>query len=315
MKAYLAIVQQSWHEAARRLEAPREINLWAVGERRFRALAVGEPVLFKPHSPDDYVVGGGFFAHSSVVPAWLAAEAFAERNGAGSGQLERLGDRHVSCLVLQEPFFFPRGDWVDVPDDFHPNVSHGKSYVLEEDPGRSLWEGVSARLQSAAAPGAAEFQPSLFSLPARIPRPMAAGLFRLAITELYRSRCALTGEDRLATLDVVALQPPARGGRFRVDNGVLLRADLATLLRRGRLTFDREYRARFATGWRDATHQGQVLEGHPLWQPRLRAHRLGLELLAWHRDEVGIEALAARESSDDSHELLDPRSGAEGRAR
>ena len=43
---------------------------------------MGEPFLFKLHAPDDYIVGGGFFSHSTILPATIVWRAFGEKNGA-----------------------------------------------------------------------------------------------------------------------------------------------------------------------------------------------------------------------------------------
>jgi putative restriction endonuclease len=59
-----------------------EVNFWQPGGGTpFRALESGEPFLFKLHSPHDYIVGGGFFAHSTSLPVSLAWEVFGEKNG------------------------------------------------------------------------------------------------------------------------------------------------------------------------------------------------------------------------------------------
>ncbi len=50
----------------------------------FRTLKPGEPLLFKLHYPDNAIVGGGFFAHASLIEAGVAWEAFGEKNGAPS---------------------------------------------------------------------------------------------------------------------------------------------------------------------------------------------------------------------------------------
>jgi putative restriction endonuclease len=46
-------------------------------------LQPGEPFLFKLHSPDNFIVGGGFFVRYSPLPIWLAWDAFQQKNGVG----------------------------------------------------------------------------------------------------------------------------------------------------------------------------------------------------------------------------------------
>ena len=54
-----------------------EVNFWQPGGTgQFRVLAPGEPFFFKLRSPLNYIAGGGFFAHSTILPISLALEAF-----------------------------------------------------------------------------------------------------------------------------------------------------------------------------------------------------------------------------------------------
>jgi hypothetical protein len=68
-----------------------EVNFWQPGGRsQFRVLQPGELFLFKLHSPNNFIVGGGLFGHASIVPISLAREAFGDKNGAR---------RSMKCVV------------------------------------------------------------------------------------------------------------------------------------------------------------------------------------------------------------------------
>src|SRR5438270_6414664 len=59
MKIWVGVTDKSWYEHLIRF-APDEANFWQPsGSRTFRALQPGEPFLFKLHSPDNFIVGGG----------------------------------------------------------------------------------------------------------------------------------------------------------------------------------------------------------------------------------------------------------------
>jgi putative restriction endonuclease len=45
-------------------------------------LQPGEPFLFKLHSPKNYIVGGGFFSHFTILPISFAWNTFGSKNGA-----------------------------------------------------------------------------------------------------------------------------------------------------------------------------------------------------------------------------------------
>jgi putative restriction endonuclease len=65
MKTYIGITDGSWFDLLSHRQDLEEINFWQPGgSRRFRALSPGEPFLFKLHSPQNYIVGGGFFGYA-----------------------------------------------------------------------------------------------------------------------------------------------------------------------------------------------------------------------------------------------------------
>jgi hypothetical protein len=52
----------------------------------FKALNAGDPLLFKLHAPYNFIAGGGFSAHSTLLPVSFAWDGFRERNGAATFQ-------------------------------------------------------------------------------------------------------------------------------------------------------------------------------------------------------------------------------------
>src|ERR1700694_1170383 len=153
MKIWVGVTDKNWYEHLSRL-APEEVNfLQSSGSRTFRVLQPGEPFLFKFHSPENFIVGGGFFVRYSALLASLAWDAFERKNGVGS--LEDLISRVrryrvddesidpvIGCNVLAEPFFLPRSEWIAVPSNWAPNIVQGKSYDTESEEGQKLWSAV-----------------------------------------------------------------------------------------------------------------------------------------------------------------------------
>ena len=85
MRTFIGITDRAWFEYLSSRPDLGEVNFWQPsGTGRFRALDRHEPFLFKLHSPDNYIVGGGFFAHFSLLPHRTAWEYFGEKNGATS---------------------------------------------------------------------------------------------------------------------------------------------------------------------------------------------------------------------------------------
>lgn len=86
MKMYVGITDYDWFKTLKQANCD-EVNFWKPGGRtNFKALNEGDLFLFKLHSPQDYIVGGGFFLKFSILPSSLAWEAFGIANGAKSAK-------------------------------------------------------------------------------------------------------------------------------------------------------------------------------------------------------------------------------------
>ena len=82
MRLFVAVTDNDWFRFLRAQPGIDEVNFWRPGgQQPFRALSRDEPLLFKLHSPEDYIVGGGFFVHFDFYPYTFAWEAFQEKNG------------------------------------------------------------------------------------------------------------------------------------------------------------------------------------------------------------------------------------------
>jgi putative restriction endonuclease len=302
MRAYVAVTDPRLYRFLRARPHFEEINFWRPsGSRRFRALAPGEPFLFKLHSPDDFIVGGGFFAASAILPVGLAWEIFDERNGSLSiaemrrqiGRYRRdRNSRHdlpIGCIVLQRPFFFDEADWIPVPRDFKKSIVQGKSYDSSTPAGRGLWEAVRLRLQAVTPGDEADGQAAMFGEPVLIHPRMGPGAWRVLVLEAYRRRCTFTGEAALPALEPTFIRPQAEGGLLRVDNGLLMRADLKRLFDAGYLAVTRQHRVRvsatLAADYADSAGYAG-LDGRELALPEAAEDRPRAEFLTWHRRNV-----------------------------
>jgi len=128
IKIFVGVTDLDWFKFLSRRSNIEEANFWQPGGRsEFRALHPGELFLFKLHSPNNFIVGGGLFGHASIVPISLAWEAFGEMNGATSlEEMRRRVARYrrelpddrtdypIGCRILEQPFFWPlreHRDW------------------------------------------------------------------------------------------------------------------------------------------------------------------------------------------------------------
>src|SRR5262245_16218826 len=142
VRAYVAVTDFDWFDLLTSQSQSDEVNFWQPGGNRvFRALSAGELFLFKLHSPRNVIVGGGVFAHSSLLPISLAWEAFGVANGATTlGEMRRRLERYrkqradqhadytIGCILLQQPFFLPSDQWIPVPPNWRPNIVQGRRY-------------------------------------------------------------------------------------------------------------------------------------------------------------------------------------------
>ena len=304
MKAFVAVTDGAWFRYLRSRQALDEVNFWQPGGNRlFKVLSPGQPLLFKLHAPDNFIAGGGFFAHASLLPLSLAWGAFEDKNGATSlpemrQRVERYrratpdphADYTVGCIILRDPFFFDRADWVQVPSDFHPQTVQGKSYDLRGEPGRSLWAAIQDRLrQGTYATSTLAREDSIYGDP-RLVRPrLGQGTFRVLVTDVYQRRCAMTGEKALPVLQAAHIRPVSEGGMNRIDNGLLLRSDVHTLFDRGYVSVSPDFRVRVSRRLKTDFDNGEQyyrLRGSALLLPRREIERPARAFLEWHGDVI-----------------------------
>ena len=85
MKGFVGVTDNDWFSFLSQQQGIDEVNFWQPGgSRAFKSLNPGEPFLFKLHAPHHYIVGGGLFVHSTILPVSLAWSAFGIKNGAST---------------------------------------------------------------------------------------------------------------------------------------------------------------------------------------------------------------------------------------
>jgi len=271
VRFFVGTTDRDWFDFLSRLNRPDEVNFWQPsGQQQFRALQIGEPFLFKLHSPDDYIVGGGFFSHFTILPASIVWQAFGEKNGAQTEEEMRsriaryrrtptpnaADDYQIGCILLESPFFLDRGHWIPLPD-WKREIVRGRGYDSEGD-GREIWQRVEALIKATSH----ELQPIEESQP-RYGDPLTVfprlgqGSFRLIVTDSYERRCAFTNSPVLHVLEAAHIRPYSLGGTHVPSNGILLRQDLHTLFDRGYMTVTPAHRIEVSARIREEFHNGK----------------------------------------------------------
>jgi putative restriction endonuclease len=298
VKAFVAITDGDWFELLSGLPKVEEVNFWQPsGSRVFGALDRGELFLFKLHSPRNYIVGGGLFAHSTLLPISLAWETFGIANGASDleqmrtrveryrrQEPQRISDYNIGCILLEQPFFLHKDQWIPVPQDWQSNIVQGRGYDLTVEPGLTLW----ARLRNVqATPILVKEETVSYGSPTLTLPRLGQGSFRVFVTDAYERRCALTHERTLPALDAAHIKPFSAKGEHRVENGLLMRRDLHALFDRGYITVTPNLSIEVSQRIREEFENGRDyyrLHGHAIRPPKNPAHRPSAEHLRWHNE-------------------------------
>ena len=300
MKAYVGITDRDWFEFLASRPALDEINFWQPGgNRHFRVLKPGELFLFKLHSPDNFIVGGALFAHSSILPLSLAWESFGAANGARSlsemrvrvakyrRQTEdRTNDYAIGCIILEQPFFLKPELWIPVPDDWKGNIVQGRSYDLSVQPGLAMWVQLQSAMPLAVADSDAQAH---YGNPQIILPRLGQGSFRVLVTDAYERRCAVTGEKTLPALDAAHIKPYSENGQHLISNGVLLRRDLHALFDNGYITITPDLHVEVSRRIKEEFENGRDYYRHhggSIRLPTHASHRPSKEFLEWHNVNV-----------------------------
>lgn len=307
MHGTVAVTDFGWYEFLL-AGAPEEVNFWTPSDRRRFFAPQFSPFFFKLKAPYNAICGFGYFATWSSLPDWLAWESFGAGNGATSLQelRERLGTirrrigyvagdtaGNIGCILVVQPTFFERSEWVAQPRDWHPRIVTNKPYDLSAGEGLRIWE---ACLERAAAKRLARGEPVLLREQGAgygTPRPftprLGQGTFRISVTDAYGRACAVTGEHSLPALEAGHIRAFAQDGPHEVRNGVLLRADLHRLFDRGYVTITPDYKLEVSSRLRTDFHNGRTyypLNGAPLTVPTLLADQPAPDFLTWHNEQI-----------------------------
>jgi putative restriction endonuclease len=293
---YVGITDYRWFDLLS-TQSPDEVNFWQPGGRTtFKALSPGELFLFKLHSPRNFIVGGGVFAHADILPVSLAWDAFGTKNGAATlaemrGRIafyrkERNAphvDYRIGCRILTQPFFLAEDQWIPIPDSWSPHIQQGRTYNTSEGDGLDLWRAIMERGPALGPPRGARAR---YGDPVSILPRLGQGAFRVTVTDVYARRCAVTDEKTLPILDAAHIRPYGQGGEHEVQNGLLLRTDIHRLFDLGYVTVSVDGHFEVGRRLREDFENGQhyyEMHGKRLFTPSSPRQRPNMAALEWHQ--------------------------------
>ena len=294
---YVGITDYEWFRYLSALPSVDEVNFWQPGGRtNFKALQPGELFLFKLHAPRNFIVGGGVFARSDILPVSLAWDAFGTGNGAASlaEMRKRIAyyrkqaddprqDYTIGCRILTQPFFFPEDRWIPIPASWSPHIQQGRTYDTSDVDGRRLWDAI---LEREAQQPTAPISILRYGEPSLIRPRLGQGTFRVSVTDVYQRRCAVTGERTLPILDAAHIRPYGQGGEHEVTNGLLLRTDIHRLFDLGYVTVSSDGKFEVGRRLNEDFENGKhyyAMHGQPIFWPKHAEERPKQELLEWHQ--------------------------------
>ena len=293
MKFYLGVTDNNWYNFLSRIN-PEDINFWQPsGTVNFKALQAGAPFLFKLKSPLNAIGGIGFFSSHTFLPMTIAWDTFKDRNGCNTYNefskmiLTYRSDKNninptIGCIVLTNPIFFKKEDWIETPDDWGKSIVQGKSYDTNDDIGKNIWHKVEELLAKNNFLEKSEIEESQLTFE-EPPSPgygksvlskvrLGQGAFRVLITDAYSRRCSITGEKTLPVLEAAHIKPYAESGPHTISNGLLLRSDMHKLFDNGYLTITKDFkvevsariREEFQNGKEYYQYHGKLLQNLPI---------------------------------------------------
>lgn len=320
MRAWLGVTDWDWYEKLRSIGAT-EVNFWQPsGGRRFNALEPGGPFLFKTHySGGNRIVGGGFFSGWAALPLSMAWDLFGEANGCSTleemqARVQRYrrsaadvaNDPEIGCIMLDAVRYFSPGEAPPAPPGWSPNIVQGRGYELGVDEGQYVEEVFHSLLAGAVAEPlgsgvdldwhASQVEGPVFSGTRPTPVRVGQRAFKALVQETYGRRCAVTGDRIVPVLEAAHIKPVSCQGENRLDNGLLLRSDVHTLLDRGYLAVHPDRRTllvspRLRSRWGNGEEfYARAASGDPIREPKRAVDRPNREFLTWHADTVFLSS-------------------------
>jgi putative restriction endonuclease len=305
MRYFVGITDNQWFNFLSNLSDVDEVNFWQPNPNTtFKALPSGGLFLFKLHSPLNYIVGGGFYAHYTSLPVSLAWDAFEEKNGAATFEemrekilkyrgkdTDKYIDFPIGCILLEQPFFFPRERWIPLRN-WSPNIVRGKGFDTEIEEERLLYDQVMANKDYIKFP---QELPQIGDIGPRYgegilvkPR-LGQGSFKVLVTDAYQRSCAITREKALPVLEAAHIKPYAESGPHEVKNGLLLRSDIHKLFDRGYMTVTPSHHIEVSRRIKEEFDNGKYyysLHGKGIQLPERLYDQPSEDFLEWHNEKV-----------------------------
>lgn len=311
MRFYLGVTDNYWYDYLSKIN-PEDINFWQPGGSvNFKVLTPGAPFLFKLKSPLNAIGGIGFFSSHTFLPISIAWDTFKNRNGCETfDEFSRMilnyrSDKAnlnptIGCIVLTNPIFFKKEDWIETPEDWGKSIVQGKSYNTEESIGKNIWQKVERLLEKYLYLNSIDEGKSQLLLEEPLSPAygnsiltkvrLGQGAFRVLVTDAYSRRCSITGEKTLPVLEAAHIKPYAESGPHFISNGILLRSDMHKLFDCGYLTITTNYKieisARIKEEFQNGKEYYQYHGKELMFLPNKDTNKPNEKYIDWHNSNI-----------------------------
>lgn len=311
MKFYLGVTDNNWYKYLSTID-PEDINFWQPsGGTPFKLLQPGAPFLFKLKNPLNAIGGVGFFSSHTFLPMSIAWDAFGNRNGCNTyDEFKRMilnyrkdkenVNPNIGCIVLTNPIFFNKEDWIETPSNWAKSIVQGKSYDSEDLIGKEIWKRVEVLLEKYLDVNSVKDLENQFSIDdIGVPAygksvltkvRLGQGAFRILITDAYSRKCSITGEKTLPVLEAAHIKPYAESGPHIISNGILLRSDMHKLFDGGYLTITNDLKIEVSSRIKEEFQNGkEYYQYHGkdlLYLPKREKDKPNKTYINWHNEHV-----------------------------
>lgn len=296
---FVANTDNAWFDFLSTEPNITEVNFWWPGQMAFRAVQPGGLLVFRLKSPRNKIGGFGVFSNYSPLPIQIAWDSFGRANGVSSLDKLRIAIAeyrtdtlvgpmtNIGCTILVDPVFFPSDLWFDPPQSWSRSIQRGKIYSTEDVEGLKLWNQLQDAAQLCKMPVASEMAEAQarYGAPSLITPRLGQGAFRVAVTEAYGRKCAITNGKVLPALDAAHIKPFSEGGYHTKSNGILLRKDIHSVFDVGYATVNKDYRFLVSRKVKEVFNNGEEylrLHGSVLRLPARKSDWPNPDFLQWH---------------------------------
>ena len=309
IKFYLGVTDNNWFNYLSKI-SPEDVNFWQPGgNATFKVIEQGAPFLFKLKLPHNAIGGVGFLSSHTFLPINIAWDVFGNRNGCASFQqfkqmiLQYRSDKNnlnpsIGCIVLTNPIFFSKEDWIEVSPYWSASIVQGKSFDTTTDAGNELWQKINAVLQKYLyLSPAKQVEDQLVLSDTEWPGygnsvlqkvRVGQGAFRVLVTDAYSRRCSISGEKTLPVLEAAHIKPYNLEGPHKISNGLLLRSDMHKLFDSGYITITTDYRVEVSKAIKEEFQNGKEYyqyHGKELMHlPQRTIDKPGKNFIEWHNE-------------------------------